>query len=71
MKVKKGKLFAVPYCMALNDMHLLNRHAYTGEQYFHALTDQFDTLYEESQKAAKVLGIERKTLYRKLEKMGL
>jgi allantoinase len=57
MKVKTGKLFSVPYCMALNDMHLLNRHAYTGEQYLQALTDQFDTLYEESQRTAKVLGI--------------
>jgi hypothetical protein len=43
--------------MALNDVHLLNRHAYTGEQYLQALTDQFDTLYEESQKTAKVTGI--------------
>jgi len=57
MKVKKGKLFSVPYCMDLNDMHLLNRHAYTGEQYFQALTDQFETMYEESQRTAKVMGI--------------
>ena len=57
MKVKKGKLFSVPYCMALNDMHLLNRHAYTGEQYLQALTDQFETLYEESQRTAKIMGI--------------
>jgi allantoinase len=57
MKVKEGKLFSVPYCMDLNDMHLVNRHAYTGEQYLKALTDQFDTLYEESAKTAKVMGI--------------
>ncbi len=57
MKVKKGKLFSVPYCMDLNDMHLLNRHAYTGEQYLQALADQFETLYGESEKTAKVLGI--------------
>ena len=57
MKVKKGKLFSVPYCMDLNDMHLLNRHAYTGEQYLQALTDQFETMYGESEKTAKVMGI--------------
>ena len=57
MKVKKGKLFSLPYCMDINDMHLLNRHAYTGEQYFQALTDQFEALYEESEKTAKVMGI--------------
>jgi allantoinase len=57
MKVKKGKLFSVPYCMELNDMYLINRHAYTGEQYLKALTDQFETLYAESEKTAKVMGI--------------
>jgi allantoinase len=57
MKVKKGKLFSVPYCMDLNDMHLLNRHAYTGQQYLQALTDQFETMYGESEKTAKVMGI--------------
>jgi len=57
MKVKKGELFSVPYCMALNDMHLLNRHAYTGGQYLRALSDQFETLYAESERTAKVLGI--------------
>jgi len=57
MRVKKGKLFSVPYCMELNDMHLLNRHAYTGEQYLQALTDQFETLYGESERTAKVMGI--------------
>jgi allantoinase len=57
MKVKKGKLFSLPYCMDLNDMHLLNRHAYTGEQYLQALTDQFETLYAESERTTKVMGI--------------
>jgi allantoinase len=57
MKVKKGKLFSVPYCMDINDMSIINRHAYTGQQYQQALTDQFETLYAESEKTAKVLGI--------------
>jgi allantoinase len=57
MKVKKGKLFSVPYCMDINDMSIINRHAYTGQQYMQALIDQFETLYAESEKTAKVLGI--------------
>jgi allantoinase len=57
MRVKKGKLFSVPYCMDINDMSIINRHAYTGQQYQQALTDQFETLYAESEKTAKVLGI--------------
>jgi len=57
MKVKQGKMFAMPYGMDINDMSLLNRHAYTGEQYLRALTDQFDTLYADSRKTARVMGI--------------
>ncbi len=57
MRVKKGKMFTVPYGMDINDMGLINRQGYTGEQYLRALTDQFDTLYADSQKTARVMGI--------------
>jgi allantoinase len=57
MKVKTGKLASLPYCMELNDTSLFNRHAYTGDQYLGALTDQFEALYSESQKLPKVMGI--------------
>jgi len=57
MKVKKGRLFTVPYGMDINDMGLINRQGYTGDQYLRALTDQFDTLYADSQKTARVMGI--------------
>ena len=57
MKVKKGKLLSVPYCMELNDIGLFARHGYTGEEYLRAVTDQFETLYSESQKLARVMGI--------------
>jgi allantoinase len=57
MKVKKGKMFAVPYGMDINDMSLINRMGYTGEQYQRALMDQFDSLYADSQKTARVMGI--------------
>lgn len=57
MKVKKGNLFSIPYCMELNDIGLFNRNGYTGEQYFRAIIDQFETLYADSQKQARVMGI--------------
>ena len=57
MKVKKGKLFSVPYCMEVNDIGLFTRHGYTGEQYFRVLMDQFETLYSESEKLPRVMGI--------------
>src|SRR6266481_4069060 len=57
MRVNKGKVFAIPYGMDINDMSLINRLGYTGEQYLRALMDQFDTLYADSQKTARVMGI--------------
>jgi allantoinase len=57
MKVRKGKLFSLPYCMELNDIGLFARHGYTGEEYLRAVTDQFETLYAESRKLARVMGI--------------
>ena len=57
MKVQRGKMFAIPYGMDINDMSLYNRQGYTGEQYLLALTDQFNTLYADSRKTARVMGI--------------
>jgi hypothetical protein len=41
--------------MELNDIGLFARHGYTGEEYLKAVTDQFETLYSESQKLARVM----------------
>jgi allantoinase len=57
MKVKRGKMLSVPYCMELNDIGLFSRHGYTGEEYFRAIADQFETLYSESESLARVMGI--------------
>lgn len=57
MKVKTGKMYSVPYGTDINDMSLILRQAYTGDQYLRALTDQFDTLYADSRKTARVMGI--------------
>lgn len=57
MKVKKGKLFSIPYCMEINDISLFIRKGYTGDQYYRSVIDQFDTLYADSKKQPKVMGI--------------
>jgi peptidoglycan/xylan/chitin deacetylase (PgdA/CDA1 family) len=57
MKVKSGKMLSVPYCMVLNDIGLFSRHGYTGEEYLGAIVDQFETLYSESERLARVMGI--------------
>jgi peptidoglycan/xylan/chitin deacetylase (PgdA/CDA1 family) len=57
MKVKSGKLFSIPYCMEINDIPLYMRKGYTGEQYYRSVIDQFETLYADSEKQPRVMGI--------------
>jgi allantoinase len=57
LKVKTGKMFAIPYCMEINDIPLFIRKGYTGEQYYRSVMDQFETLYAESEKQPRVMGI--------------
>jgi allantoinase len=57
MKVKNGNLFAIPYCMEINDIPLFIRKGYTGEQYYRSVIDQFEALYADSQKHPRVMGI--------------
>jgi len=57
MKVKKGRLFSIPYCMEINDIPLFIRKGYTGDQYFRSVIDQFETLYADNRKHPRVMGI--------------
>jgi allantoinase len=57
MKVKSGALYSIPYGMEINDIGLYIRKGYTGEQYYRSVIDQFETLYEESERQPRVLGI--------------
>ena len=57
MKVKTGKMFSIPYCMEINDIPLYIRKGYTGEQYYRSVIDQFETLYADSEKQPRVMGI--------------
>ena len=57
MKVRKGRMFSIPYCMEINDIPLFIRKGYTGEQYLQSVVDQFDTLYADSAKQPRVLGM--------------
>jgi peptidoglycan/xylan/chitin deacetylase (PgdA/CDA1 family) len=57
MQVKTGQMFAIPYCMEINDIPLYMRKGYTGDQYFRSVMDQFDTLLADSKKQPRVMGI--------------
>ena len=57
LKVKSGKLYSIPYCMEINDIGLYVRKGYTGEQYYRSVMDQFETLYADSERQPRVMGI--------------
>lgn len=57
MKVKSGKMIAIPYCMEINDIPMFIRKGYTGEQYYRSVMDQFEGLLADSDKHARVMGI--------------
>jgi allantoinase len=57
MKVKSGKMFGIPYCNEINDISVYLRKGWTGEQYLLSVMDQFDTLYADSRKQPRVMGI--------------
>jgi peptidoglycan/xylan/chitin deacetylase (PgdA/CDA1 family) len=57
MKVKSGKMFGIPYCNEINDLGVYLRKGWTGEQYLLSVIDQFDTLYADSRKQPRVLGV--------------
>ena len=57
MKVKSGKMFGIPYCNEINDLGVYLRRNWTGEQYLLSVIDQFDTLYSDSRKQPRVLGV--------------
>jgi hypothetical protein len=43
--------------MEINDIGLFLRKGYTGEQYLRSLLDQFETLYADSARLPRVMGI--------------
>jgi peptidoglycan/xylan/chitin deacetylase (PgdA/CDA1 family) len=57
MKVKAGKMLGIPYCNEINDIGVYLRKGWTGEQYLLSVIDQFDTLYADSRKQPRVLGV--------------
>src|SRR5262249_24355937 len=65
MKVKSGKMYAIPYCMEINDIGVYGRKGYTGEQYFRSVMDQFEQLVADSAKQPQVMDIPRRQMMRR------
>ncbi len=56
MRVKTGEMYSLPYGNQINDIDVFGR-GHTGEEFYRLLVDQFDTLYAESQRIPRVMGI--------------
>jgi len=56
MKVKSGRMHAINYGNAVNDISFY-RFGHTGEDYYQMIVNQFDTLYADSAKVPRVMGI--------------
>lgn len=57
MRSSSGRLASIPYSSEVNDIPAFVLHHHTGEQFAQSVIDQFDVLYEESARSARVMGI--------------
>jgi len=57
LSVRSGRLLSVPYSAEVNDIPIFVLHHQTGPDFLRTVTDQFDVLYREGQRSARVLGI--------------
>ncbi|MBI2358208.1 MAG: polysaccharide deacetylase family protein [Deltaproteobacteria bacterium] len=57
MRVKSGRMIAVPYQQGINDIRVLFYGNHTPEAYYRMVCDQFDTLYAEGATQARVMTI--------------
>ena len=57
MRVKTGRMLAVPYEQGLNDINFFLRSNHTPAEYVRQVSDQFDVLYREGERNGTVLCI--------------
>jgi peptidoglycan/xylan/chitin deacetylase (PgdA/CDA1 family) len=57
MKVKKGRMFAMPYSQEINDIPALLGLHQSPERFGQMICDQFDVLYEDGAKTGRVMSI--------------
>jgi peptidoglycan/xylan/chitin deacetylase (PgdA/CDA1 family) len=57
MRVKSGQMFSMPYSIEINDIPAFLEMKRTGEEFSRMICDQFDVLYEDGAKSARVMAI--------------
>jgi allantoinase len=57
MRVKSGRLVSMPYTVEINDIPIFLLQHHPAEELFRRAKDQFDTLYAEGTKTARIMAI--------------
>jgi len=57
MRVRSGRMVAIPYQQGLNDITVFVGQHHTPQQYLQMVCDQFDTLYREAAGGGKVMAL--------------
>ncbi len=57
MRVKNGRLVSMPYTLEINDIPIFALQHHRAEELFQRAKDQFDTLYAEGAKNARIMAI--------------
>lgn len=57
MRVKSGRMIAIPYQQGINDIRVLYHGNHTPENYYRMVCDQFDVLYAEGATQGRVMTI--------------
>jgi allantoinase len=55
MRVRSGRMIAMPYQQGVNDIQVLHYANHTPEDYLRMVCDQFDVLYEDGEKSGRVM----------------
>ena len=57
MRVKSGQMYSMPYSIEINDIPAFLDMKHTGEEFSRMICDQFDGLYEDGARSARVMAI--------------
>jgi peptidoglycan/xylan/chitin deacetylase (PgdA/CDA1 family) len=57
MKTRSRPIVAIPYTLEIGDIPILLDRGGTGDDFYQAVVDQFDTMYEEGESSPRILSI--------------
>jgi allantoinase len=57
IRVKSGRMYSLPYSIEINDIPAFLDKKHTGEEFARMICDQFDGLYEDGTRSARVMAI--------------